>query len=160
MLLAQKDKDLHWLKLSAGLGGAEIAAAIDYNWAPSDKLISIGVHTIFSERILSPARTNAAAATIGVYTNRKHGFLGASAGVGPVWGIKEGEILGGAGFSWGHYQEIPFTTIGIPIQAEFRFDPIKYAGAGLTFFANLNPRYTYVACMLSLSAGRLKSSKI
>ncbi|MGZ5304007.1 MAG: hypothetical protein ACXWDO_07855, partial [Bacteroidia bacterium] len=117
----------------------------------------LGVHTLFSDRILfSPERTNAAAATIGLYRNRKYGFMSASAGLGPVWGIKEGELLGGVGFSWGYYQEIPFMTIGIPIQAEFRFDPIKYAGAGLTLAANINTEYTYVACMLTLSVGRLK----
>ena len=47
-------------------------------------------------------------------------------------------------------------TVGIPIEAQFIFSPIRFLGVGVTGFANLNTEASFAGALLSLHLGKLR----
>jgi hypothetical protein len=81
-------------------------------------------------------------------------FLSASVGIGIVGGLKNNSVI--ALYPEGHqYISEIFKTIGIPIQAQAHFIPLRFIGVGLEGIANVNPKYSIWGVMVSLQLGGL-----
>jgi len=86
-------------------------------------------------------------------------FISIAVGVAIVGGKKRGQHIG-TGYNWisitQYYEELRFLTVGIPIQFQLLRIPISSWGLGITGFANLNRKNSFVGMLLSSAFGKFK----
>ena len=89
----------------------------------------------------------------------KYLFTSIAIGIGVIGGMRRGRYLYTV-YGWPgethYYEKLPFFTIGIPIEAQISWIPTSFCGMGITAFANLNRRNSFVGILLSKLFGKLK----
>jgi hypothetical protein len=100
---------------------------------------------------------------VGVLYGRRadgeRGYGSISAGIALTGGMQRGASKGHPGcflFCVSIYEEKPFTTIGIPFEADAVWSFARGAGIGLSGFGNLNPVRPVVGAGVSLYLGALR----
>ncbi len=85
------------------------------------------------------------------------GFMSVSGGVALVYGKRRGEFVRSSGswFGTSYYEEVPFTTVGLPVDMQFCLAPFNGIGLALDLFGNLNSERSYGAATISLIIGKL-----
>lgn len=86
-------------------------------------------------------------------------FISISAGIAIVGGVKRGQHWGGVyngNLIIQYYEKVPFLTIGIPIQFQIVKIPTPFWGLGVTGFANVNRKNTFVGILISSAFGKFK----
>ena len=150
----EQRSDAFWV--SAGVGRASVGLAsglgLSYRSGPhlvSARLLGGGPVDPFGTR----TGTDVGEISI-MYGRAGGGAVGVrsiSAGVGLVSGEHRRR---GGGFSPQVEEFGP--TVGIPIEAQFIFSPIRFLGVGVTGFANLNAEASFAGALLSLHLGKLR----
>ena len=93
-------------------------------------------------------------------------FISASAGLSIVGGVKSSTITRSGSYydqflksqqyyTVTSYDNSYFRTIGIPIQLQFHFIPIRFIGIGLEGVANVNTKYSTYGVLISVQIGGL-----
>ena len=94
---------------------------------------------------------------LGISLKSKYFMASLSGGIGAVGGILRGEFIGRSGFLFQHdkYEEIHFTTVGVPIEAQLFFTPLFFLGFGIYGAVNINPEKIFAEWLLCLQSGKL-----
>ena len=154
------EKDGHyWVTLGIGAGSIGIAVGGGFSYQMERKIFSIRYvyQDNFEEFILgsSPSRVADVAILYGLNASKEdaRGVLGLasiSAGVGLVTSTSQ-KLL-----SQNRYKDIKNSTIGLAIESQLIWAPVRAWGLGLYGFANINSERSFVGVLLSLPIGKLK----
>jgi hypothetical protein len=95
----------------------------------------------------------------GIYYKTKKSLLSISAGGGVIYGTLRGDFLAVIYNGWfsstQYYEEIKFSAVSLPLQAQLLWTPTDSYGIGLYGYANINKNKRIVGCMLSIAIGLL-----
>jgi len=81
----------------------------------------------------------------------------ASLGIAAVGGTRRGAYIRSGGFLHGDiYEKDNFFTVGIPVQIQLFFTPLRLLGIGLTGYGNINPAMSACGVLLCLQFGDLR----
>lgn len=92
------------------------------------------------------------------WLHRRVASMSISAGISLVTGKRRGELIENSRdwlLTTDYYEEKKFTTVGLPLHAQFGLAPSNRVGVSWDLFANLNSERSYVAVALSLIIGQL-----
>ena len=97
----------------------------------------------------------------GRVANYKNIQFSISGGLGIVTGIMRGAYLSSSPgfFSFSKYERRPYTTYGIPLEAEFNYNPFKFLGLGVIVFANINPESSFWGINFMWKIGKVRQKR-
>jgi hypothetical protein len=84
-------------------------------------------------------------------THARYGMVSFSGGLGVVWGEP-------CGLDW-TCDPAPgeaFSTLGIPLEVQWRFAPWSFLGVGFSGIGKVNPRSSFAGFLVSLQVGRVR----
>jgi hypothetical protein len=91
----------------------------------------------------------------GINSKSSRGLASISGGVGIVQGVRKGKLIK-YGWLYSEYEELAFSTIGIPLEIQLFATPFSHVGIGIYGFANLNREKSFAGAMLCVVIGKLR----
>ena len=97
----------------------------------------------------------------GRVANYKDIQFSVSGGFGIVTGVMRGAYITSTSgfFSFPEYEKRQFFTYGIPLEANFSYNPLKFLGVGLTVFANINPESSFWGINFMWKIGKVRQKR-
>lgn len=130
-----------YASLSVGRGGGDVAV----RWAKAQEF-----------NLFTAEETSQDIAVL--YGRRRSGSIGwlrAAAGLGVAYGVHRGDRLPGACYFGCSYEEERHTTLGLALQFDAVWAPLRSLGLGLSLFGNLNDPGPFGGATVSLHLGRV-----
>jgi hypothetical protein len=96
--------------------------------------------------------------TYGYCRKRRITGLSASVGLSFIRGVRPGDYIGSDGgwFSGGFYEEILYTTVGIPVSLRAFITPTGFLGFGVEGYANINAAHSLIGAQVILMFGKVR----
>ena len=97
----------------------------------------------------------------GRVANYKNIQFSISGGLGIVTGIMRGAYITTppGWFSSPEYEKRSYFTYGIPLEAEFSYNPLKFLGLGVAVFANINPESSLWGINIMWKVGKVRPDR-
>ena len=157
-----------WLSEGAGLSTEGIGFVVSLSGTIGGRhLVSARMAGGF-ELVFFPSRSPAESVVdVGVLYGRTwpdgsgSGHTSIAAGLAYVEGVRRGAYIYGPGmgcsfFCGSTYDERPFRTVGIPVEARISLAPLRFVGIGVGLFGNLNPVRPFVGGAVHVHLGKLR----
>jgi len=157
----KSENEFGWVNL--GLGGSSYGISFGINGSYQIKKNLISLRYINNVEFVllcsTPNKIRDLGLLYGLSAKKSKGFASISIGISHVENIRRGKLIScsssGGWFSTCTYEELNYTTLGIPIEAQL-FLTGKYVGIGIYGFANLNPESSFFGALLCIQLGKLK----
>ncbi|MGD9706750.1 MAG: hypothetical protein AB7V07_03665 [Candidatus Delongbacteria bacterium] len=132
-------------------GLLDINASINYS--KNDRIFKLrGIHA--NEMVLFGPRPNDEVWELGllygIRSTQGKASVSFLAGISYTGGIYKGDPIEN-----NYYEELTFETVGIPLEAQFDVNLLKYIGLSIMFYANINPDKIYGGVNLAILIGYL-----
>ena len=89
-------------------------------------------------------------------TSGSNAWVRAAAGLGVAYGLRRGKQLEGVCFFGCPYEEERHGTVGLALQFDAVWAPLRSLGIGLSFFGNLNEPGSFGGVTLNLYVGQVR----
>jgi hypothetical protein len=162
LLFAQQEANngkplLYWLNSGAGISVIGPSYAVGFSVKSESSLFSVryamNAEFIFST---SPYETGWDAGVLyGTCKKFPSGMFSISSGLAVVGGVRRGKFLGYANNA-NNYESLPFSTMGIPLEAQLCWTPVSFLGLGVYAYADLNKNRSFAGVLLCLQVGNLR----
>jgi len=148
-----------WAATGLGFSNQGLATGLNFSIQKQQHLFMLrAIHNLEFEILGSdPAET---VWDIGILYGRRlqsqYGYIVFAGGVSLVGGINRGSFIENKGWFSQRHNEIPFTSVGLPVACQFVLTPFRYIGLGLHIFGNLNFEKSFAGFLITLELGQLK----
>ncbi|MGB9591901.1 MAG: hypothetical protein ACPL1K_05230 [Candidatus Kryptoniota bacterium] len=156
-----RDSSAQFFWANAGVGGSSfgISPGISLSYQSGKSLVSFRYVYNKELNILGPWPSETVW-DIGLLYGRSakasYGLASVSGGVSFVGGVRRGKYLSSSGWFSSRYEELPFFTVGIPVEGQLFWTPLPFLGIGFYGFANLNAEKSFIGALLCIQIGKLR----
>jgi hypothetical protein len=159
----QSEQRSAWLNAGLGVGSAGLPGGVSFSYRAGSSLISL--RCVYSEEsdieIFGPSPSEWVmdiGVLYGVSAKASYGQASLSGGVSLVRGVPRGRYLGSSGgwFGKSNYEELSYSTFGIPIEGQLFWTPSSRTGIGVCAFADLNGERSFAGALLCLQIAVLQ----
>jgi hypothetical protein len=91
----------------------------------------------------------------GIHTHSDRYYASIAGGLALVGGVELGKLLKSELFSE-TYEELHYTTIGFPIEAQYAKTMFSFCRISINGFANVNPKHSFAGILVCFQFGVLK----
>jgi hypothetical protein len=143
-------------------GGIDGLLSLDFQKKHNQwKIRYIGATEFYIFGPSPPESFNDIGVLYGRVANYKDIQFSISGGLGIVTGIMRGAYIPSSSgfFPSSEYEKRPFFTYGIPLEAEFSYNPLKFLGIGFAVYANINPESSLWGIHVMWKIGKLKPNR-
>ena len=147
-----------WIAGGLGAGLPGVAAGIALTWAAPDHIVSLRYAASSEINIFGPSpweQVFDVGLLYGVYSSSQYGFASIAGGVSYVNGVRRGKSVATSLFGE-EFEKDPFQTVGIPLEAQLFFRPVRVLGIGIYLYADINSEMSTVGGLISLQIGYLR----
>ena len=143
-------------------GGIDVQFSLDFQKKHNQwKIRYIGATEFYIFGPSPPETFNDIGVLYGRVANYKDIQFSISGGLGIVTGIMRGAYITSTPgwFSFPEYEKRHFFTYGIPLEAQFSYNPLKFLGIGATVFANINPESSFWGINFMWKIGKVRQKR-
>jgi hypothetical protein len=151
---------LYWMDAGVGADNNGLSGQISANYINKNNIFKL--RYIGSREFIlftSPSETvNDIGILFGKALIKKYVQFTASGGIGIVTGLRRGKVsyMEGGLLGTTYYEKERITGVGVPIELECLFRPLKFVGFGLGAYANLNRDRTLYGLLFKIQIGKLR----
>jgi hypothetical protein len=171
---ADSDEEKVRVGLGLGAGSLGLAGRVGVTIDKSERrFFTLRAATVEEFTLFGPApveRVWDVAVLYGAQTRSRRAYASAAAGIALVGGMRRGERLPGESYDCSippfclvlgmmtrrEHEELPFHTIGLPVELEAGFALTSRFGINASAWANLNPERNMAGLSLGLILGKLR----
>lgn len=157
--LMEEQSDDSFIWVGGGVGtmdttdGGLLGINASINYSKNNRIFKLrGIHA--NEMVLFGPRPNDEVWELGllygIRSTQGKASVSFLAGISYTEGIYKGDQI-----ESNYYEELTFETVGIPLEAQFDVNLLKYIGFSIMFYADINPEKCYGGVNLSILIGYL-----
>ena len=146
----------YWLNVGLGGGSFGMSGAVTATYSTADELYSLRFTSSGPLRIFQNSESIwDVGALYGIHTHSDSYYASIAGGIAVVGGVDLGKLLKNELFN-DTYEELHYTTVGFPIEAQFSRKMFSFMRICLYGFANVNAKHSFAGIAACLQFGVLQ----